>query len=168
MNYYVLDTDHLTILERRSQPACNNLVARMANYSPDFIFTTIINFQEQFQGWMAFINKATSASGLLMAYHKLEKLIQSSKALQILPYDQNAYEVTEKLKQQRVRISTLDLRIAWIFFYGVLIVNDSTTPSRNSPLKHGANTPPSTPNCCLRCGCNRDVPPPCADTNRKA
>lgn len=114
MNYYVLDTDHLTILERRSQPACSNLLARMAHYSPDLIFTTIVNFQEQFQGWMAFLNKATSGADLLLAYHELEKLIQSSKSLQILPYDQNAYEVTEKLKQQRVRISTLDLRIASI------------------------------------------------------
>jgi len=61
MNYYVLDTDHLTILQRRSQPALNNLSARLARHSPDLIFTTIISFQEQFLGWMAFINKTTSA-----------------------------------------------------------------------------------------------------------
>lgn len=114
MNYYVLDTDHLTILQRRSQPALTNLSARLARYSPDLIFTTIISFQEQFQGWMAFINKTTSASGLIMAYQELEELIQLFTEMQILPFDQNAADLTEQLKRQRIRIGTSDLRIASI------------------------------------------------------
>jgi tRNA(fMet)-specific endonuclease VapC len=114
MNYYVLDTDHLTILQRRSQPALSNLSTRLARYSPDLLFTTIISFQEQFQGWMAYINKTTSASGLIMAYHELEELIQSFTEMQILPFDQNAADLAEQLKHQRIRIGTSDLRIASI------------------------------------------------------
>ncbi|MGH7450250.1 MAG: type II toxin-antitoxin system VapC family toxin [bacterium] len=114
MNYYVLDTDHLTILQRRSQPELSNLSAKLARYSPDLIFTSIISFQEQFQGWVALINKATSVSTLIMAYHELEELIQLFTEMQILPFDQNAAALAEQLRRQRIRVGTLDLRIASI------------------------------------------------------
>jgi tRNA(fMet)-specific endonuclease VapC len=114
MTYFILDTDHLSILQRRSEPAFSNLSARLAQYSPDLIFVTIISFQEQFQGWMAFINKATTVPQLITAYNELEKLIHSFSISQILPFDQNAADVADHLKHQHVRIGTLDLRIASI------------------------------------------------------
>jgi tRNA(fMet)-specific endonuclease VapC len=75
---------------------------------------TIISFQEQFQGWMAFINKATSASQLITAYRELEKLIHSFSASQILSFDQSAADIAEQLKHQQIRTGTSDLRIASI------------------------------------------------------
>jgi len=76
MKYYVPDTDHVSIFQRQSEPAFSTLKTKLARFSPDLIFVTIISFQEQFQGWMSYINKATSASQLIMAYHELEKIIQ--------------------------------------------------------------------------------------------
>lgn len=114
MNYYVLDTDHVSVFQRQSEPAFSILKAKLSHFSPDLIFVTIISFQEQFQGWMAYINKATSASQLIMAYHELEKIIQYFSTSQILPFDESAADLAEQLKHQRIRISTLDLRIASI------------------------------------------------------
>lgn len=42
---FLLDTDHLSILHRRSQPECDRLVARLEQHPPDDIGTTIISFQ---------------------------------------------------------------------------------------------------------------------------
>ncbi len=84
MTYYVLDTDHLSVLQRREEPAFTVLSKKLSAHSPDLIFVTIISFQEQFQGWMAFINRSMSASQLVAAYSKLENLIQSFSISQIL------------------------------------------------------------------------------------
>ena len=54
----VLDTDHLSILQWREQPACDRLLARLANSAPDDIATTIVSFHEQVQGWLAYLNRA--------------------------------------------------------------------------------------------------------------
>jgi len=55
MTCYVLDTDHLSIMQRRTEPAFTKLSTRLSRYSPDLIFVSIISFQEQFQGWMAYL-----------------------------------------------------------------------------------------------------------------
>jgi tRNA(fMet)-specific endonuclease VapC len=114
MTYYVLDTDHLSVLQRREEPAFTVLSKKLSAYSPDLIFVTIISFQEQFQGWMAFINRSASASQLVTAYSKLENLIRSFSLSQILPFDQNASAIADSLKSQHLGIGTLDLRIASI------------------------------------------------------
>jgi tRNA(fMet)-specific endonuclease VapC len=114
MTYYVLDTDHLSILQRRAEPAFSTLSAKLSSLSPDLIFVTIISFQEQFQGWMAFVNQAKSTSQLITAYAKLESLLRLFSVSQILPFDQNAAQAAENLKSQKLRMGTLDLRIASI------------------------------------------------------
>lgn len=114
MTYYVLDTDHLSILQRRTEPAFNKLSARLSQHSPDLIFVTIISFQEQFQGWMAYINKAKTAEQLVMAYAKLESLIQLFSVSQIFAFDREASQTAENLRSLGVRMGTMDLRIAGI------------------------------------------------------
>jgi len=114
MNYYVLDTDHISILQRESEPAFSHLSARLARCSPDLILVTIISFHEQFQGWMALLNQAASVAELIVAYRKMEDLLRFFSKSQVLPYDKKAADIVEELKRQRIRIGTLDLRIASI------------------------------------------------------
>lgn len=114
MTYYVLDTDHLSVLQRRTEPGFNTLSARLGQHSPDLIFTTIISFQEQIQGWMAYINRAKTAEQLVMAYAKLESLIQLFSLSQVLSFDREASQTAENLRSLGVRMGTMDLRIASI------------------------------------------------------
>lgn len=114
MTYYVLDTDHLSVLQRRTEPSFNTLSARLGQHSPDLIFTTIISFQEQIQGWMAYINIAKTAEQLVMAYAKLESLIQLFSLSQVLSFDREASQTAENLRSLGVRMGTMDLRIASI------------------------------------------------------
>lgn len=114
MTYYVLDTDHLSVLQRRTEPGFNTLSARLGQHSPDLIFTTIISFQEQIQGWMAYINRAKTAEQLVMAYVKLESLIQLFSLSQVLSFDREASQTAENLRSLGVRMGTMDLRIASI------------------------------------------------------
>jgi tRNA(fMet)-specific endonuclease VapC len=50
---YLLDTDHLTILQRRTRPEFDRLSERLATLEFDQVCTTIISFHEQMRGWLA-------------------------------------------------------------------------------------------------------------------
>ena len=52
----VLDTDHLTLLQRQS-PEADHILRRLDRLAPDDIAATIVSFQEQFQGWLTYLNK---------------------------------------------------------------------------------------------------------------
>ena len=46
----ILDTDSLSLLERKSGAEFFRLSAKLAEFPPDEIATTIINFEEQMRG----------------------------------------------------------------------------------------------------------------------
>jgi len=89
VTYYILDTNHLSILQRRAEPVFTKLSAQLTSLSPDLIFVTIISFQEQLQGWMALLNKAKTAEQIVTVYSKLESLIQLFSVSQIFSFDQS-------------------------------------------------------------------------------
>jgi len=49
---YILDTDHLTILQQRTRPLFERLSQRLAPIEPDQVSTTIVSFHEQMRGWL--------------------------------------------------------------------------------------------------------------------
>jgi hypothetical protein len=54
----VLDTDVLTIIQRRAEPGYTQLLNRL-NHQPNLIlWTTIISFEEQLRGWLAYVKGA--------------------------------------------------------------------------------------------------------------
>jgi len=126
MTYYILDTDHLSILQRRTEPEFRNLSSRLNQLSPDLIFITIVSFQEQFQGWMAYLNKARTSDKIVTSYSKLESLIQLFSISQILSFDYKANEIAAKLRGLRLRLGTMDLRIA-----SIAISHDAVLLTRN-------------------------------------
>src|SRR6266446_3556225 len=110
----ILDTDHLSILQQEDQPSYNRLRARLAEHPEEPIAVTIISFQEQIQGWMAYLNQARTASGIILAYEKLVGVLRYFSKATVIPFNQAAQVELERLRKQGVRIGTLDLRIASI------------------------------------------------------
>jgi tRNA(fMet)-specific endonuclease VapC len=51
----LLDTDLLTLLERGQSPEADRLTARLSELSNSDAATTIINFEEQTRGWLAYM-----------------------------------------------------------------------------------------------------------------
>ena len=111
---YLLDTDHLVVLHRRSQPAFDRLMARLQQCDPAEIFVSVISFHEQMQGWLAFLNRARSADKIVVAYTELDEVRRSFFEMNVLPYSGAAQQQFDELRKQRIRIGTLDLRIASI------------------------------------------------------
>jgi tRNA(fMet)-specific endonuclease VapC len=123
---FLLDTDHISLLQQPSGTEFARLSTRMRRYSANEFFFSVVSFHEQSLGWNAFINNARDAAKILRGYRGFESLIRQYSKPQILPYDQAALTVFESLRSQRVRIGAFDLRIA-----AVALCRDLTLLSRN-------------------------------------
>jgi tRNA(fMet)-specific endonuclease VapC len=108
-----LDTDHFSILQQDRQSA-STLKARLAQLSPSDIEVTIVSFQEQAQGWLAYIKRARKRDQVLKGFFFLHGLLKDYLAHHVLPFDASAMDEFLRLQRQRIRIGTNDLRIAAI------------------------------------------------------
>ncbi len=110
----ILDTDVLTILQRRSSPAYDRLSARLDQQPDVEVCVTIISFQEQVRGWLAELNRARPADRIVTAYAELRTLLLDFCRLTVLPFDRTAQDRFTDLRRQGIRVGTMDLRIACV------------------------------------------------------
>ena len=111
---YLLDTDHISILQRQTSPEYAKLMARMGQHQPgDFAFS-VISFHEQVIGCHSYINRARNTTDVVRGYQMLAQVIRDFSAAQVVPFDAVAGAVFDGLLAQRVRVGRMDLRIAAI------------------------------------------------------
>jgi tRNA(fMet)-specific endonuclease VapC len=122
----LLDTDHLSILHRRSQPECDRLVARLDQHPADDIATTIVSFHELVKGWLAYLNRARTSEQVVRAYSELESIWRSFCKMNVISFGLEAEQRFTELRKQGIRIGTMDLRIAC-----VALETDSVVLTRN-------------------------------------
>ena len=74
----VLDTDHMSALERRGTPASASLLSRLAGLSlEEEVVTTIITYEEQMRGWMAYLARTRSVPQQIEAYQRLIRHVEN-------------------------------------------------------------------------------------------
>ena len=122
----LLDTDHLSILQQRSQPYCDRLRRSLDRLAPDDIATTIVCLQEQFAGWQAYLNQSKTDEEIVHAYGELELMWRFFRKMNVVSFTSNAKARFVSLRKLKIRIPTLDLRIA-----SVALATDSLLISRN-------------------------------------
>ena len=108
----LLDTDIITLLDRKSRDAFDNLARRLSAV-PDNerVCTTVISFEEQMRGWLAQIVAARRPDATVIAYGRLQRLLREYQLRDVLPYDMAAAAIFTSLQRQRIHIGTMDLRI---------------------------------------------------------
>ncbi len=72
------------------------------------------SFHEQISGWTKYIKSTLDQARIVAGYLRLEKILSDFAASQVLPYSPAASHIFEEIKRQRIRIATMDLRIASI------------------------------------------------------
>lgn len=108
----VLDTNHFTEwaehtnLGLRLQQRCHQREA--------VVFTTIITSQENAEGWFALINRKAAGHAQVPVYTLYQQSLHEMQDLGMLAFDYEAALRFEALKQLRLRIGTMDLKIAAI------------------------------------------------------
>ncbi|WP_396231611.1 type II toxin-antitoxin system VapC family toxin [Geminocystis sp. GBBB08] len=89
--------------------------------SRDFAFS-IVSFHEQIIGAHTFIIRSQNTQNLVKGYTLLQQIINSFSEAIILDFDDNVVDIFEQLKNQKISVSTMDLRIAAIALYQNLIL----------------------------------------------
>jgi tRNA(fMet)-specific endonuclease VapC len=63
-------------------------------------------------GWNGYLQQARTRAELVHGYEQFGRTIEMYSLIQLLPLDDAAAQLFDDLRQQRVRIGTMDLRIA--------------------------------------------------------
>ena len=111
---YIFDTDHLGILQRVSDPHYAALSLRISQHAQSDFYVTIVSFHEQILGWTAYVAKARETAGVVRGYRRLDAILTDFSCAQVLLFDDPAADTFNDLRHQRIRIGTMDLRIASI------------------------------------------------------
>jgi tRNA(fMet)-specific endonuclease VapC len=124
---YILDTDHITALQRRDPIFLQNF--QLIDDSQ--IFVTIINLEEQIQGRFEQINiikKNKNYKKLPGAYVNLRETVYFFSRMNLLDFDQSALDYYQNLSQQfpNKRVQQ-DLKIA-----AITLAKQMTLLTRNS------------------------------------
>jgi len=111
---YVLDSNHLTILQRTRGPEFVDLQQRLSSIPETDVFVTIVSFHEQIGGWNKLLARPKSQRDVVFAYHMLRRMLGEFSVMQVLSFDDPASDEFLALRRQRIRVGTMDLRIAAI------------------------------------------------------
>jgi tRNA(fMet)-specific endonuclease VapC len=110
----VLDTDHLSVLQHPESLQARHLLDRMRE-SPDQDFlATVVSLEEQTRGWLAHINRFQDLEKQIPAYDRLAELVQFYARWEVMRIDRLAAAEFRVLRNAKVRIGTMDLKIASI------------------------------------------------------
>ena len=119
---YLLDTDRISFLQRRSGQEFTRLIIRMEQHSQVDFALSIVSFHEQVLGAHNFINRARINIDVMRGYTLLLEILQGFSSAPVLPYEAEAVAIFDELRRQKVRVSTMDLRISAIALSHNLIV----------------------------------------------
>lgn len=123
---YVLDTDHLGEYQKGTSPAAQRLIQRL-DAATEPVATTIITVEEIMRGWMAAIRRENDPRKQKKAYERLANLFRFFASWEILPWDDSAIVEFEQLVKSKIRIGTMDLKIA-----SIAIADDATVLTSNA------------------------------------
>lgn len=124
---YLLDTDHIVLLQHNGGAARNLILERMSAHPVEHFFVSVVSFHEQFAGWQAALSRKSPPEVVCRAYLEFERLIDAYASVQVASFGLPEAARFEALRSQKVRIGTMDLRIA-----SIALVRGWTVLTRNA------------------------------------
>ena len=120
----ILDTDHLSVLDREGSPA-RELQERLEPRHTE-VCTTIVSISEQLRGHLSHIKSARDDAQLCDRYDRLSRSLDRLTNYRIIGWTPEAGLQFAQLRRRGVRVGTMDLRIA-----SIAIANNATLLTRN-------------------------------------
>lgn len=121
----VLDTDTLSLIQSESSAAGQRIRDRIrASGRPDVV--TIVTVEEQLRGRLAYCAGAKTVEQYIEAVRRLHTALRDIQGRTILGFDDRAAAEFKKLKVAKVRVGTMDLRIA-----AIVLAHNATLLSAN-------------------------------------
>jgi tRNA(fMet)-specific endonuclease VapC len=111
---FLLDTDHISILQRQSGSEYAALITRISRVPRSDLVLCIVSFHEQPLGCNTFIARAKTPNDVVRGYEMFDRLLSTFAAAPVLPFNKSASTVFDALVASHLQIGTMDLRIASI------------------------------------------------------
>ena len=110
MTEFVLDTDIISLFQHGDRIVTEHV----ETHDPDEVAATIISVEEHLSGWYTLLRRAKSPSEFVPVYEQMRHTIQFYNNLQLLTFTDAAAPIYERLRKQKGRTGSMDLRIAAI------------------------------------------------------
>lgn len=123
---YLFDTDHIEIAQWQTQPEYSRLSLRVGMQPFTGMYYSTVSLHEQALGANGYVNGAKDMAGVVRGYGYFTAMLADYCRMQVLPFDAAAAAVFASLRARKVRIGTMDLRIA-----SMALSRDFTVLTRN-------------------------------------
>ena len=123
---YLLDTDHISLIDRGGDEG-KRLTRRLAGIPEDEVAVSVISYEEQTRGLLAQVARIRALDQQIAWYERLEQLLQFYSTMSLVSFDAAVVNQFQILWVQRIRIGTMDLKIA-----ATALAHDATLLTRNT------------------------------------
>ncbi len=118
MLQFLLDTDHLTLVEHGHAPLKQHLASQPA----DAVGLSVVTVEESLRGRLAALAKAADGPARIARYALFVASLERFRVFPLAPFDQQAEHHLQRLLAMRLRIGSRDLKIAAIALANQLIL----------------------------------------------
>jgi tRNA(fMet)-specific endonuclease VapC len=84
---YLIDTDHISLIQRPPGPELTAFLAHCAVHSPGDIVYCVVSFHEQTAGAHSHITRARTAAEVIRGYELMSGVLQTYTNQIVLPFD---------------------------------------------------------------------------------
>lgn len=109
---YLLDTDHVSILQWKSGVECIHLNRRLMMVPASDVGVSIVSFHEQALGSKSYLSRAKDGADLVKGYERWTTILEDFANSSVVAFDASVAWHFDQLKAQNIRVATMDLRIA--------------------------------------------------------
>ena len=129
---FILDTNHFRELVIFSDLG-RSLRQRMESAS-DSVVTSIVTAEEAFRGWLARLAATPDSEKHVVPYQQLSRAITCLASCTVIGWDKDCAMRFNKLRQEGIRIGTMDLKIACIALeYDAVVLKRNTVDFAKVP-----------------------------------
>jgi tRNA(fMet)-specific endonuclease VapC len=108
MPQFLFDTDHLTLYQHKHPP----LMQRIALLPADSVAICPINIEETMRGRLGPLARVLTGTKHIQAYAHLVAAEEMFRLFPLVPFDRVSESELQHLRAARLRVGTLDLKIA--------------------------------------------------------
>ncbi|MBI2950288.1 MAG: type II toxin-antitoxin system VapC family toxin [Verrucomicrobia bacterium] len=120
----VLDTDHFSEFERGTRAGAE--LRERLRVADQAKAVTVVTAEEVMRGWLAYIHQHRDGLQSENAYRQFQTSLQSFGKWIILPWTQGGANLLQGFRRQRIRIGSMDLRVA-----SIVLAHEATLLTRN-------------------------------------
>ncbi len=123
MSLYILDSDHLSLLQRGNDSIRKKLETVLLKHD---IAITIVSVEELLRGRLVQISRAKKVEARVVAFYWLKETLEHLCQFTVIGYSEEAEKLVNLWQSQKIRVGSQDLRIA-----GISLVHSATLVTRN-------------------------------------